>query len=110
MTTKLVIFDCDGVLVDSETITTDTIVEAMSWYGLSWNADLEHAVYVGSTSWNLEVSFPLQQFTESSRSPAGQVWGFNLARIRQEASEYAQWSPTYGSALRPDRFGLLVFD
>lgn len=77
---------------------------------LSWNADLEHAVQVESTGWNLEVSFPLEQFTESSQSPAGQVWGFNLARIRQEASEYAQWAPTYGSALRPDRFGLLVFD
>ena len=26
------------------------------------------------------------------------------------ASEYGQWVPTYGSALRPDRFGYLVFE
>ena len=39
MARQLVIFDCDGVLVDSETITTATIVEAMSWYGLDWDAE-----------------------------------------------------------------------
>lgn len=32
----LVIFDCDGVLVDSEAITTATIVEAMAAQGLVW--------------------------------------------------------------------------
>jgi len=44
MTTELVIFDCDGVLVDSETITTNTIVEAVGAAGLNWAVDdvLQH--------------------------------------------------------------------
>jgi beta-phosphoglucomutase-like phosphatase (HAD superfamily) len=37
MTTQLVIFDCDGVLVESETITTDTIIEAVARSGLRWD-------------------------------------------------------------------------
>ncbi len=38
MATELVIFDCDGVLVDSEGITTDAWVEAMNGLGLAWKA------------------------------------------------------------------------
>ena len=34
----LVIFDCDGVLVDSELITTATIVEAVAALGVRWDA------------------------------------------------------------------------
>ena len=39
MTIELVIFDCDGVLVDSEAITTATIIEAVGVAGLDWSAD-----------------------------------------------------------------------
>lgn len=43
MATELVIFDCDGVLVDSEGITTDAWVEAMRGLGLAWQAaDVMH--------------------------------------------------------------------
>lgn len=35
----LVIFDCDGVLVDSEAITSATIVEAMAAEGLAWTVE-----------------------------------------------------------------------
>jgi len=38
MTPALVIFDCDGVLVDSEAITTAAIVDAMAAEGLTWTA------------------------------------------------------------------------
>ncbi|MBT3344536.1 MAG: hypothetical protein HN712_20335 [Gemmatimonadetes bacterium] len=77
---------------------------------LGWNADMEHAVVVSESGWSLEIGLPLAQLTESAGPISGQVWGFNLARIRQEASEYGQWAPTYGSALRPDRFGFLIFE
>jgi HAD superfamily hydrolase (TIGR01509 family) len=38
---ELVIFDCDGILVDSEPITTATWIEALAELGLAWSAD-EH--------------------------------------------------------------------
>jgi HAD superfamily hydrolase (TIGR01509 family) len=39
MPLELVIFDCDGVLVDSEPITTRTIVEAVGEAGLAWTCE-----------------------------------------------------------------------
>jgi HAD superfamily hydrolase (TIGR01509 family) len=39
MPIQLVIFDCDGVLVDSEPITTATWVAALAEFGLTWTAD-----------------------------------------------------------------------
>lgn len=60
MTTKLVIFDCDGVLVDSEAITTDTIVEAMAWYGLTWNAELVLARHRGGNLLNVRADAEAQ--------------------------------------------------
>ena len=42
---------------------------------------------------------------------AGDVWGFNVTRVRiGNASEHRQFAPTYGRALRPRLFGLLVFE
>ena len=34
-----VIFDCDGVLVDSEWITSATIAECMNAVGLTWDTE-----------------------------------------------------------------------
>jgi len=39
MALDLVIFDCDGVLVDSETITARTIAESVGAAGLPWEAE-----------------------------------------------------------------------
>lgn len=75
-----------------------------------WNGNFAHAVKVNETYWSLEIEIPLDQFGQAAPK-SGAVWGANLARIRiANASEYGQWAPTYGSALRPDRFGFLVFD
>lgn len=76
----------------------------------TWNGRYLHATRVTPAWWALEIEIPLAQFDEGEIG-AGAVWGANLARIRiANASEYGQWSPTYGSALRPDRFGFLVFE
>lgn len=76
----------------------------------SWNGRYTHAVKVSETWWSMEIEIPMAQFGEGDLG-AGAVWGANLARIRiANASEYGQWVPTYGSALRPDRFGFLVFE
>lgn len=76
---------------------------------LGWNGALESAQYLGEDFWSIELAIPLGQFGVPAPS-TGDVWGANIARIRiTHASEYGQWVPTYGSALRPDRFGYLVF-
>ena len=76
----------------------------------SWNAEFEHAVHTEAEYWSLEIGFPAAQFSKEQIEP-GTVWGSNIARIRiANASDYGQWVPTYGSALRPDRFGFLLFE
>lgn len=75
-----------------------------------WNGQMESATHIDADAWSLEIAVPMRQFKEGTVGP-GAVWGANVARIRiANASEYGQWAPTYGSALRPDRFGYLVFD
>lgn len=47
--TDLVIFDCDGVLVDSETIANTVLVENLSGYGLSLTLQDSERLFVGGT-------------------------------------------------------------
>ena len=64
---------------------------------------------VGEDFWSVEIGIAATQF-DKEISP-GDVWGFNVARIRiANAAEYGQWVPTYGFALRPERFGFLIFN
>ncbi len=77
---------------------------------IGWNGDFTSATHVADDYWSAEVAIPMEQFGEGQLG-SGAVWAGNLARIRiANASEYGQWVPTYGSALRPDRFGYMVFD
>lgn len=46
-TFDLVIFDCDGVLVDSETISTRTLIEALGVHGLEVDLDYVRKTYLG---------------------------------------------------------------
>jgi hypothetical protein len=74
----------------------------------SWDSSCRVAARVAPSSWSVEFEIPLEPLRQGPIS-AGRIWGFNLARVRIQAAEYGQWTPTYGSALRPDRFGFLVF-
>lgn len=47
MTPELVIFDCDGVLVDSEIITTEVVVQSLARYGLTLSLDKCMDLFVG---------------------------------------------------------------
>lgn len=49
MTPKLVIFDCDGVLVDTETITSGVMVRNFARYGLQTTVQEMHQFFVGGT-------------------------------------------------------------
>ena len=75
-----------------------------------WNCELRVATRVESTFWSLEMEIPFRGLG-GVRVERGAVWGFNLARVRiGSGAEHGAWMTTYGFALRPDRFGLLVFD
>ena len=75
-----------------------------------WNGTIDIATRVEETFWVAELGIPTDGL-EDTRIRPGDIWGFNVARTRiANAAEYGQWVPTYGSALRPDRFGYLVFD
>ena len=49
MLPKLVIFDCDGVLVDSEIIANDVIVRSLAHYGLTISAEVCMDLFVGTS-------------------------------------------------------------
>ena len=49
MTPKLVIFDCDGVLVETESITTRVIANNLKRYGLNLAPEHTHSLFVGGT-------------------------------------------------------------
>ena len=76
---------------------------------MNWNGDFQVATDVADTFWTLEIKIPFKTLEEKVKK--GTVWGFDIARVRiGNASEYGQWVPTYGSAHRPDRFGLMIFE
>jgi|APSaa5957512622_1039677.scaffolds.fasta_scaffold07205_3 thioredoxin-like negative regulator of GroEL len=94
-----------GTIADNQ---WDSSVQ-MSNGNSEWNGEYEIATKVEETFWTAEIAIPIAQFER--RIEPGQIWGFNLARIRiANAAEYGQWVPTYGRALRPDRFGFILFD
>jgi len=75
-----------------------------------WNGDQRVATRVEPGFWEFEMEMPFRSLGNVQVQP-GDIWGFNVARVRIAfGGEYTQWMPTYGSAWRTDRFGLLVFD
>jgi hypothetical protein len=61
--------------------------------------------------WSIEWAFPWKTFELTGPPEPGTLWGFNFAWVKQtEPAQYAQWSPTYGRALSPWYFGILVFE
>lgn len=49
MTPKLVIFDCDGVLVDTETLTSEVIARNLNRHGFAITPDETHRLFAGGT-------------------------------------------------------------
>jgi len=95
-----------GTIADNQ---WDSSVQTGNGGNSEWNGKYEIATKVEETFWTAEIAIPISQFER--RIEPGDIWGFNLARIRiANAAEYGQWVPTYGRALRPDRFGFILFD
>lgn len=51
MTPELVLFDCDGVLVDSEGVTVRMLVQDLGSRGLDLTPEDSHKLFVGGTIW-----------------------------------------------------------
>lgn len=73
-----------------------------------WNPRFDFRVELRDDAWLVEVVLP---FAILGRIPEdGEAWGFNVMRVnRSEPTRYAQWAPTFGEALRPERFGEIRF-
>lgn len=50
---ELVIFDCDGVLVDSEPVAIELILEDLAQRGLKLTREDSHKLFVGGTIWGV---------------------------------------------------------
>ena len=76
----------------------------------AWNSTCQVATKIEEAFWALEMKIPLGDFGPSPVKK-GDIWGFNVSRVRiAHKGEYDQWVPTYGTSLRPDRFGFLIFN
>lgn len=74
----------------------------------SWAGDARIAAHVGADFWSLEFQLNFGQ-KELPPPSSGTVWGFNLVR-NYRGEQYNQWVRTYGSGLRPDNFGMLLYE
>ena len=75
-----------------------------------WNGTYRVATKVEEKFWTLEIEIPLKE-VGATKVRKGTIWGFNVSRVRiAHKGEYDQWVPTYGSSLRPDLFGFLIFE
>jgi len=56
--TQLIIFDCDGVLVDSEVLFNEVLVELLAEHG--WTLDLKQsmAIFVGGSMDGVQSAAP----------------------------------------------------
>ena len=100
------------IVVNSSGVVADLYDNGQNRYGDKniWDGEFDLATSISGDAWIVELEIPADQFDVASTA-SGAVWGFNFGRNRiANGSEYIQWSPTYGFALQPERFGFLVFE
>ncbi len=54
----LIIFDCDGVLIDSEVISTHTLLETLAAHGLDVDIAYVRKTYLGRSFATVQADFP----------------------------------------------------
>ncbi|MFK7874496.1 MAG: HAD family hydrolase [Paracoccaceae bacterium] len=81
----MVLFDCDGVIVDSEPLTNDVIIQNLAGYGLSLTQDDVANYFIGGT---------MQGVMDTSRSMGArlpddwldEIYGLMLTRLAQDVA------------------------
>ena len=73
-----------------------------------WHPQFSYRVTLEEDAWVVEAVFP---FAMLGRIPThDETWGFNVLRVNpDETGGYAQWTPTFGDALRTELFGEIQF-
>ena len=76
-----------------------------------WNGKWDAKTGWPAEGWTAEVLIPWE--TLGGKPPAGTKMGFNVARNRVVGRkpgdpEDSMWSPTFGTAHNPERFGTLL--
>ena len=98
------------IMVNSLGIVADRYHDGTGPAAESWNGEFAVAAAIAESCWVTEIGIPAPVLHDGVIR-AGSAWGLNVARNRMaRGPEYGQWAPTHGFALRPDRFGLLVFE
>jgi hypothetical protein len=71
----------------------------------------ESAIETGDDYWTLEMAIPWRDIDVKAAPKAGDRWGFNIGRHRQQSEPaQIQWSSMHGEGLyNPTRYGILQF-
>jgi len=72
-----------------------------------WDSKVQAAAHVGNGTWSIEMALAWSAL--GLRPKVGERWRANFCRERKVESELSAWSCTWGSFLKPERFGSLIF-
>jgi hypothetical protein len=75
---------------------------------VSWNGDWSVHTSHQANGWTADFTIPFASLGMTAPTP-GDIWGFNICRVRPGANEYSAWSPTFGLFDNPQQFGQIVF-
>ena len=73
-----------------------------------WSSDIKTATVHTKDGWNLELAIPFSKLSDKAPK-MGNIWGFNIFRVRPINKQYMSFSPTFGLFAKPERFGKLIF-
>ncbi|HJN15554.1 MAG TPA: DUF4838 domain-containing protein [Armatimonadota bacterium] len=79
---------------------------------ITWDSGIKTKTAVGDDYWELRAALPFASLVAETPQP-GSTWRFNLCRNRfaeEDGPPFSAWSPTLGSFLNPERFGVITFN
>lgn len=75
---------------------------------MKWSSGVKTATSRTKDGWIVELAIPFSKL--SGKMPKmGDIWAFNLYRVRPMSKQYLAFSPSFGLFAKPERFGKLIF-
>lgn len=97
MTFDLVIFDCDGVLVDSEVLSCDVHAQMLTQYGYAISSEQVHARFLGRSAREARAEIEAERgcalpdaYTAELRAEIDRVFGAHLQPVPHVGATLAQ--------------------